>query len=951
MATGILIGMAAVSLIGVGYGLYTLNQMKGVAPEVTDMQPNSFDSFQITKVQEGAVVTEILGRVRLTGNLVWYGNLRSEPQYDYVTSQVQDGKDTKTVTQEYIKGYNNYVGMLQILCKGPATWVQTWSNDSIISQPLPNSSSVLATGEGNVFPDTIIDVPYQNDMEGVAWIYSSRFFLGFQTTSVPTLHFLMECLPDIVYNGVKFEANGINPAYAIYYKLLSEGESPSNINMQSFIDSGNYWHDQGYGINVSITRQMPLREVIKKILSYVSGFYGIDTSNRHYLKAFDPNEESIDDFVEDDFLSFSLVRKTWEDTNNVFNGNYLDEELSYTKRTVCAVNQANIEIQGVEKPVSIDLSAFRDRESAEKRIWEIMKEQSYPGATAAFSTFMHKAEVEAGSVISITNSEFGLQGSYFRIIEKNLSELDKNRINFTAHQVVERMFDGNYASTPGSVWTEPEKEPQAPEYQRVFELPWLVQSGDIASYLLLSTRGSAYETGFQAMISSEIDGEYESRGSFGDNALRGHLEIEYPANTNNIDDEIGVYFIADTDYPTFESITRTQLFGEIRHLLIGDELMCFQNIEPYGENGFYITGVIRGLHNTPIQTHIVDKEAWIVRIGGNVITNLPYADYYIKMAPIAAGNMYPIEDLTAIHVTSSNKAKTPYRIPRVVGERIGEEIIVPGGSRYLMIKAFDTHGGSYMSLRDMRFYKDGVLIPYSVTWSIAATSSFSSSQGPVHIFNQSSLTGGSDYAQWTSSGAGVNQIITVDFGEGLDFDAIQISNAHISGNYTDRGIQNVEIHVTSEAPFTTGWADIQPEAIRIFSGIFNEHVSSDVADTYYLSLDNMDLIESGGIIITPTDQVEMTWWPITKTYDGAGVNDPGSVTDFSWPLSDHYPMDFDGIFDYRIDGGDWQIFSGTNLDITNAEEFTFEIRNTINGVQGEITTLTVGTDAGQYKAD
>lgn len=773
MASGFLIASAVIALAGVGYGLYTINQMKGVAPEVTDMQPNSFDSFQITKVEEGTVVPFILGRVRMTGNLAWYGNIRSEPQYETVVSDVQDGKDTKTVTQEYIKGYNNYVGMLQVLCMGPADWLKTWSNDTESGSIFPRSEAHLGTGVDNDFPDTIIEVPYQNDMEGVAWVYSDRFYLGFQTTAVPTLHFLMESLPNINYSGQKFETNGVNPAYAIYYLLVKGGESTNNIDTSSFIAAGDYWHAKGFGLNISITRQAPLRAHIKKILSYVSGFYGVDSTNRHYLKAFDPNESSVDDLVYNDFISFSIVRKTWNDTFNIFNANYIDEELAYTKRTVSAVNHANIEIQGVEKPTSIDLTAFRERVAAEQRIWDIMKEQSYPGATITFSTFLDKMLLEVGSVVTVTHPYYKLENSYFRIIEKSTGELDKNKLSFTAHQVVERMFDGNYATTPGSVWVEPTRELVVPTYQRVFELPWLVQTGDQPAYLLLSSRSKVYEQGFQAMIAVESSGEYESKGLFGDNALRGHLEVAYTANTHTIDDTVGIYFIADTDYPEFETVTRAQLFGELRHLIIGDELMAFQNIEPYGDDGFHISGVIRGLHNTPVSTHAIDDEAWIVRIGGNVLTGLTLNDFYIKMLPISGAEVLDPDLLTPIHVVGAFKAKKPYNVPRIVATRESE-------------------------------------------------------------------------------------------------------------------------------------------------------------------------------LGVPTEEVNITWWPITRGYKGAGVDDPGAITDLTWPLTDEYPMQFDGHFEYNAGAGWAQVFD-TTVTILNSAAFDFQIRNVIDGYVGDIVTVSVGTAAGEYK--
>ena len=42
------------------------------------MNPATIDSFKVNQTAEGAVVPLIAGRVRITTNIMWYGNLLSE---------------------------------------------------------------------------------------------------------------------------------------------------------------------------------------------------------------------------------------------------------------------------------------------------------------------------------------------------------------------------------------------------------------------------------------------------------------------------------------------------------------------------------------------------------------------------------------------------------------------------------------------------------------------------------------------------------------------------------------------------------------------------------------------------------------------------------------------------------------------------------------------------------
>ena len=184
-------------------GLYNLSLQKGVAPTVTNMQPSSLDAFQITKVEEGSCVPIIYGRVKLTGNIIWYGGLAAFPNYETQVSQVQDGKSTKTVHQEFVASYTYYLSMWQLLCQGPATMIKTFVNDT--EQDIPIDDLQISYAEGRTAPlNSTIDTfgnAVITPLEGVAWVYMNALRLGTNTTSVQSLHFLMESIPTAIMIG------------------------------------------------------------------------------------------------------------------------------------------------------------------------------------------------------------------------------------------------------------------------------------------------------------------------------------------------------------------------------------------------------------------------------------------------------------------------------------------------------------------------------------------------------------------------------------------------------------------------------------------------------------------------------------------------------------------------------------------------------------------------------
>ena len=59
-----------------------------------DMAPANLDAFRLTTAEEGTVIPRVFGTVRLPGNLLYYGNLSSEPEYEETTVGGKGGRHT-----------------------------------------------------------------------------------------------------------------------------------------------------------------------------------------------------------------------------------------------------------------------------------------------------------------------------------------------------------------------------------------------------------------------------------------------------------------------------------------------------------------------------------------------------------------------------------------------------------------------------------------------------------------------------------------------------------------------------------------------------------------------------------------------------------------------------------------------------------------------------------------
>jgi hypothetical protein len=119
----------------------------------------------------------------------------------------------------------------------------------------------------------------------------------------------------------------------------------------------------------------------------------------------------------------------------------------------------------------------------------------------------------------------------------------------------------------------------------------------------------------------------------------------------------------------------TGLFTQKRVLIVDDEIMAFQTLNPYGSTDYSITGIIRGLLWTTKANHSSGAPAWICNVGDNILS-VPYNvnTFYLKIAPIVMNTVLDLSQVTAIKVTLTNKANTPLTPQAIVATRSGANV-------------------------------------------------------------------------------------------------------------------------------------------------------------------------------------------------------------------------------------------------------------------------------------
>jgi len=159
----------------------------------------------------------------------------------------------------------------------------------------------------------------------------------------------------------------------------------------------------------------------------------------------------------------------------------------------------------------------------------------------------------------------------------------------------------------------------------------------------------------------------------------------------------------------------------------------------------------------------------------------------------------------------------------------------------IILDAADNHGdASYIGILSVDFWFEGSKITNIETTDFVAyaTTEYSTSYDAAMAFDTSlPKTGTATGNRWYSSvgNNSIQRLICV-FNSETEFDEIRINNSHHGGTLTDRGINNVKIHGSTDSITDTTYDAAIANSTLIFDGVFAEHVGTDTEDEEILTL-------------------------------------------------------------------------------------------------------------------
>ena len=242
---------------------------------VQNMKPASLSDFSYNQANEGAPVPLIYGTVKIAGNIIWYGNLKTVEE----KQEVKGGKGHHS--QSVVTGYKYYIDIWIALAMGQVSIIDTYNNEK--KQTISCGNQQFNDGTGTSYPTEPGE--YASALSGIAHIFYEQLYVGENTTILPTINYVLKRTLPTTINYANMDS-GSNPA-AVIYDILTEqlGINPTKIDKDNFNSAASYYNDNNLGINLAITSQKKGSELIKYIMQFVNSVcYKDQTTGLYKIK-------------------------------------------------------------------------------------------------------------------------------------------------------------------------------------------------------------------------------------------------------------------------------------------------------------------------------------------------------------------------------------------------------------------------------------------------------------------------------------------------------------------------------------------------------------------------------------------------------------------------------------------------------------------------------------------
>jgi len=709
-------------------GFTILGELLRPKPDLKNAKPAGLGDFQFPTATEARRVPHLWGTVQIKGpNVVWYGDLKQEP----IKEKVKTGIFTsKTV----ITGYKYYIGTQFVLCAGPVDGLRQMHLKG--KRVADGTSTLIAHGdtftidEPDLFGGPDLGTGgYKGTFKffgGTTTQAASSYLSAFQSEGGDTPAYLgySYITPDAINHYVgnstsieapKFEvqriavaeANGLgladptvntldaNPMNVIYEVMVNPEWGmkilASDIDAVSFSAAAATLKSEGNGFSFLLDTEEDLGAMLNRIEQQIDGVVYHDQATGKWTVKLARDDydvatiPSFDQGVNDNIKKVvTFTRGTYEQTSNVTSIEFVDRSDDYKTTFATDQNDANLEIQGGNRILSVDrYPGVMDGTLADSIASRDLAVQSTPLTQATIVTDRTTYAVNPLDVVklSFTARDFVVADILMRVKSINRGALLAGEISYELVEDVFRSGAGSFGAPPPTDWVPPVDTlaPFPSVDQIAFEAPRALTARDplgvsaTADKIYASARQQGVEVSFDIRVShasGSPNATFEDYGGVFAFSFVGQLNaalamgtavptgtITLNATPSSQADLLSVFEGSSATAPS-DAELGTDLVG----LLMIDSEFILVSYAVASGGQVDLQNVYRGALDSVQAAHAANTPVYFIVAGGGMSSESVDAlhNVDVKLLPRSFTDLITEAEATTISFAMSNRTRRPY---------------------------------------------------------------------------------------------------------------------------------------------------------------------------------------------------------------------------------------------------------------------------------------------------
>lgn len=627
----------------------------------TTTRANKISEFTVNTAEYGAVVPEIIGTVRTTGNVIYYDDFTAHEHRE--THKAGKGGKSKQVSITY----TYTVAVILGLCEGPIAGIgKVWIGKNVHNYPADDIQLTLFDGKENQqpwaytqgkHPEKALPYPGLAYMAGVIDLGDSG--------SMPSYNF--EVKGRLLETG---DGIDVNPADYIRYILNKIGKKDMQI-----IGLDNY---RKYCKEADLLISSPpdedakaAREVVNEIAKLTNAYVFWSNDKLKIVPLADrpvgnwtPNKTVVYDLTADDFLpqtGGALVIYKRKDSSAIYNQfpvEFINRANGYEKESVSYEFTEDIKNYGVRAASVTNAHYIYTKERAVKIAEQLARNNKYGRTQYTFKLDWSFCQLEVGDLVRLTDENSGIFEQV--AVVNSITEGTDGCLTVTALSRAQ----GDYSAAKYNVHANDrpyiEYNKTAPDTIPVIFQPPADLTAD-GLELWIAAKGKADGWGGCTVYVSDDNTNYRTAGQIAGSARCGKLMHPLSPMPNHPSGNQAIVTCND------QLLSGTLQDAERKNTLcwIDGECMSYTTATLQSSGAWLLSGLIRGQCNTTVRMHAKDTD--FVRLDNSVF-KVPFSKddigkkIYLKFCSY---NIFGAGQQDLSEVKAYEYTLTPYYIPPV----------------------------------------------------------------------------------------------------------------------------------------------------------------------------------------------------------------------------------------------------------------------------------------------